>query len=447
MGLFNWFSKDEPVVAETKAITPYIDAILSNSGQDYAGVNVTYSAAMRQADVYTCIRIIAESIGQIPLCLYREDGTKVSRGNRWYKTFCEMPNDYMTRQEMIEYLVTVLLIRGQAFLDISKRNRLGDVMELIPLRYFDTVDLNMNTEGIPYARWVTNNGQSKTSYPPFHKDDLFDVKLQTLDGYRGISPIRTQAEQVGSGIAAMRHVAKVFENGARLSGVLSTDDVLTEESAQRISTSWNSAYGGTDNAGKVAVLEAGLAYTNVTMSNQDAQLLELLQFSRGQIAAMFKVPSHMLNDNSAATFNNVEQNNLQFLKHTLMPIITKLEANLNKLIPETMYLKFDTTQFTRGDIKTQAEVAEALIKSGIISHEESREMFDLSPQNEDDQFVIESNNYTWGKWSEIEELKAMQREQQAVALEGSKIANTNAGKEATDGTEEQTSSVSNEGSQ
>ncbi|ETZ11797.1 portal protein [Vibrio parahaemolyticus M0605] len=197
-------------------------------------------------------------------------------------------------------------------------------------------------------------------------------------------------------MAAQRHEAKIFENGTRLSGVLSTEDTLDDEAIERLQASWNGAYGGTDNAGKVAVLEHGLQYTNITMTNQDAQLLEMLCFSREQIAAAFRVPVHMLNDTTAQTMNNVEQNNLHFLKNTLMPIIIKLENAYNKLLPSSMVVRFDTRQFVRGDIRTQAEVAEILIKNRIISHEESREMFDLAPANESDLFVIQSNNYVWG---------------------------------------------------
>jgi HK97 family phage portal protein len=398
MSLLDRLLKRSKPVPAKKSVNPYIDSLINKQLARHAGVDVTYTSSMRQADVYTCVKIISESIGMLPLKLYREkDGylQEVSRGTREYKIVCQTPNDYMTTQEFIEHLVTVLMLRGHAFADI-KQNSLGSLMSLEPMRYLDTVNLSMNTDGVPFAKWVTNGGKSMTSYAPFHKDNLFDIKLMSLDGYQGISPIRAMAEQIGTAIATQRHNAKIFENGTRLSGLLTTDDFLDDDAIERISTSWNGAYGGTDNAGKVAILEGGLSYTNITMTNQDAQLLELLGFSREQIAAAYRVPVHMLNDTSAQTMNNVEQNNLQFLKSTLMPVIIKLENGLGKLLPDNMVVKFDTAAFVRGDLKTQSEVAERMIKNRIISHEESREMFDLAPAKEDHTFVIQSNNYVWG---------------------------------------------------
>tara|TARA_Y100001951_G_C11295271_1_gene275079 strand:+ start:1492 stop:2811 length:1320 start_codon:yes stop_codon:yes gene_type:complete len=421
MSIFSRF-KRTPQVPKEKSVNPYIDSLLNKSNMRHAGVDVNYTSAMRQADVYTCVKILSESIGMIPLRLYREKGRikeEVSLGTRESKIFCRTPNDYMTTQELVEYLVAVLMLRGHAFLDI-KRNTLGSVMTLEPMRYLDTVNLSMDSNGKPFAKWVTNSGQSRTSYAPFHEDDLFDVKLLTLNGYQGLSPIAAMAEQIGTAIATQRHNAKIFENGTRLSGLLSTADTLDDDAIDRIATSWNGAYGGTDNAGKVAILEGGLQYTNITMTNQDAQLLELLGFSRAQIAAAYRVPVHMLNDTSAQTMNNVEHNNLQFLKTSLLPIIIKIENAFNRILPDNMIAKFDTSAFVRGDIKTQAEVAEKLIKNRIISHEESREMFDYAPSDPTHTFVIQSNNYVWGTAEDAKKHSEASMEALRLGIENAK---------------------------
>jgi HK97 family phage portal protein len=426
MAIFNLFNKRNktktPKEPQKKSVNPYIDSKLNSKSASYAGVDVNYSTAMRQADVYTCVKIISESIGMIPLKVYRErEGVmeEVSRGTRENKIFCQTPNDYMSSQELVEHLASILLLRGHAFLDVQT-NALGNVKSLLPMRHLGSVNLSRNSSGVPFANWVTNSGVSKTSYPPFHKDGLFDIKLQSLDGYTGISPIGMMGEQIGTGIATQRHNAKIFENGTRLSGVLSTDDTLDDDSIDRIAESWQGAYGGTDNAGKVAVLEGGLQYTNITMTNHDAQLLELLCFSREQIAAAFRVPVHMLNDTTAQTMNNVEQNNLQFLKASLMPTMIKMENAFTKLLPDNMEIKFDTKSFVRGDIKTQAEVAEVMIKNRIISHEESRVMFDMSPSNPEHTFVISSNNYVWGNAKSAEEQSRLALEATRAAIDASK---------------------------
>lgn len=100
-----------------------------------------------------------------------------------------------------------------------------------------------------------------------------------------------------------------------------------------------------------------------------------------------------------------------------MPTIIKLENAFNKLLPDNMEVKFDTKSFVRGDIKTQAEVAEVLIKNRIMSHEESRIMFELPPTNPEHTFVIQSNNYVWGTTADAEEHSRLNAETARATLE------------------------------
>lgn len=242
MGLLNWLFKSskEP---QSKSINPYIDAQLKAEGSRHAGVNVTYNTAMRQADVYTCVRILSESIGMIPMKLYRQKNgilEEVSQTTREFKIFCQNPNGFMTSQELNEHLVTALMLRGHAFLEVCK-NSLGGVSELLPMRYLEHASIGLTTDGVPMARWVDHKGNVQTALPPFADEGLLDIKLQSLNGFQGISPIALMAEQIGTAMAAQRHEAKIFENGTRLSGVLSTEDTLDDEAIERLQASWNGA--------------------------------------------------------------------------------------------------------------------------------------------------------------------------------------------------------------
>ena len=144
------------------------------------------------------------------------------------------------------------------------------------------------------------------------------------------------------------------------------------------------------------------------MSNHDAQLLELMKLSREQIAAMYGVPSRMLNDGESGTYGSLEQDDKNFFKTALQPVIKKIEEALSLILPDGLVVKFDVTKYTKGDLQTQSNAVDLLIKNKVISAEEAREMFDLGPARPEDSFVIASNNYTWGTLQQATELGAAQ---------------------------------------
>ncbi len=326
MGIKKWIASK----LETKNINPYSDESFFNgqsSGLSFAGVDVNYNTAMRHQDVYTCVRIKSEAIGQLPMLLYRNQENIKRRINsgREHKIFTVRPNKYQTWQEFNEMYVTAMELRGNFYAEI-KRNKYGNVYEIIPFKNQTGVSVNMDSNGNVYYTYSTNDGKSGVAPRTYQNNQILHIKMNSIDGFKGMSPISYTAKSIASAIAGESHANSMFENGARPSGVLSTEETFeNEEAIERLRKQWQDMHSGQGNTGKTAILEFGMQYTPITMTAVDAQLLEQRKLSREQIASIFRVPIHMLNASSALKYNTIEQNNTGFFRDSLMPLITKME--------------------------------------------------------------------------------------------------------------------------
>lgn len=409
MGLKSWFSRWR---TGAKSDNPYSDAsFFERLGfrRSHAGVTVNYDTAMRHNDVYTCVRIKAESLGQLPVRLYKRDKlqhTEIISG-RTHNIFTQQPNAYQTWQDFIEQFVASVELLGKFAAEI-RRNRYGNVYEIVPFKHQANFASHMDARGNVYYTYATNDGRGKVTTKTYAPADVLVINNFTLDGFTGVSTISQCALAIGSAVAGEEHAASLFENGAMPTGVLQTDESFGDdtEAVNRLREQWNALHAGTKNSGKTAILEYGLKYQALTMTAVDAQLLEQRRLSREQIAAMFRVPLHMLQAAQAMKYTNVEQNNLSFFRDSLMPLAHKLESKINQLLPENHFIKLDEKVFVRGDRNALVETVTREVESGLISINEGRIELGRDAIEGGDVFAIRTNNLTFGRYTDLEKIMA-----------------------------------------
>ena len=117
--------------------------------------------------------------------------------------------------------------------------------------------------------------------------------------------------------------------------------------------------------------------------NNQAQFLETRQYQISDICRVFRVPNHLVNDLSNATYSNIEAQQIDFVVHTITPWIKRIEMALNqKLIPfnkkGSQYFKFNLTALLRGDSKSIADYYRTLVNIGVISPDEVRAFEDMN---------------------------------------------------------------------
>lgn len=383
MGIISWikskFSRDKPQDSYRFSAFPFL------LGRSTSGKIVNENTAMQLSAVYACVKVLAESVAALPLHVYEyeNDGNKKRAvKHNLYTLLHDAPNSEMTSFIFRETLMGHLLLRGNAYAQIF-RDKVGRVIGLYPLKPNKmTIESDDNGKKI-YTYTLTkgelpnfkDGGQIK-----FSAADILHIPALGYDGIIGYSPIAMARNAIGLSIACEEYGSKFFANGARPSGILKTPNLIKDP--EKLRESWQSAYGG-ENSGRVAILEQGLEYQAISLPNSDSQFLESRRFQLEEIARIFRVPLHLLQDLSHATFSNIEHQSLDFVVYSLMPWLVRFEQSMNKalFLPNErgrFFVKFNTGGLLRGDIQSRYNAYAVARQNGWMSSNDIRELEDLN---------------------------------------------------------------------
>lgn len=155
------------------------------------------------------------------------------------------------------------------------------------------------------------------------------MRIFTLDGLNGLSPIAYARQAIGLGMATEEHGSRLFGNGAVTSGVLQTDQTLTDDAFNRLKNDFEARHQGLANAHRPMILEMGLKWNQISLSAEDAQFLETRKFQLEEICRIYRVPLHMVQNTDRATFNNIENLGIGFINYSLVPYLTRIEQRIN----------------------------------------------------------------------------------------------------------------------
>ena len=378
---------------------------LGEGYESAAGQRVTTTSAMQQLVVFNCVRVLAESIGMLPCRLLKQTGRVrlPATTHRLYPLITMAPNSYMTAQEFWEMLVACLCLRGNFY--AYKVQALGSVIELLPLSP-DIVTPKLKEDWTVEYKVNFKSGEKTLT-----QDDIWHVRLFTLDGLNGLNPIAYARQALGLGQAMDAHAAKLFTNGAVTSGVLRTEQQLTDEAFGRLKTEFQGEHMGVANAYKPMILEMGLDWKPISLNAQDTQFIESKKLTEAQICGLFRVPPHLVASMEKMTLNNIEHMGMSFVNYSLVPLMTRIEHRIQVgLLSEkdrlTHYAKFNAGALMRGDLKGRYESYGKGIQWGILSPNDCRELEDENPREGGDIYLTPMNMTTKPESSDADKTKA-----------------------------------------
>jgi len=369
-------------------------------GGSSSGKAVTERSAMQMTAVYSCVRILSEAVAGLPLHLYRynDSGSKEKAVDHpLYRLLHDEPNPEMSSFVFRETLMTHLLLWGNAYAQII-RNGKGEIIALYPLMPNKmTVDRDEN--GRLYYSYQRSNDEAigESGRVILKPSDVLHIPGLGFDGLVGYSPIAMAKNAIGLAIATEEYGAKFFANGAAPSGVLEHPGTLKDPS--KIREAWQSQFGGSQNSGKVAVLEEGMKYTPISISPEQAQFLETRKFQINEIARIFRVPPHMVGDLEKSSFSNIEQQSLEFVKYTLDPWVVRWEQSIMRsLLSPTekseYFVKFNLEGLLRGDYQSRMNGYAIGRQNGWMSANDIRELenLDLIPDEDGGNLYLVNGN-------------------------------------------------------
>ena len=353
-------------------------------GGSTSGKAVTERSAMQMTAVYSCVRILAEAIAGLPLHLYtyKDDGGKEKAiGHPLYLLLHDEPNPEMSSFVFRETLMTHLLLWGNAYAQII-RNGKGEVVALYPLMP-NRMTVDRDSSGQLFYSYQMNNTDAPTMKAGtviLKPSDVLHIPGLGFDGLVGYSPIAMAKNAIGLAIATEEYGAKFFANGATPGGLLEYPGTVKDP--DRVRESWNKGFSGSQNAGKVAILEEGMKYTPISIAPEQAQFLETRKFQINEIARIFRVPPHMVGDLEKSSFSNIEQQSLEFVKYTLDPWVVRWEQSLSRALftPEEKkryFFKFNVEGLLRGDYQSRMNGYATARQNGWMSANDIRELENL----------------------------------------------------------------------
>ena len=381
--------------SDTPVSTPQqLAEVVGYSYDTYTGKRVSSQRAMRLTAVFACVRVLAESVGMLPCNLYQQTsaGKEKAISERLYKLLSLQPNDYMTPQEFWELLITCLCLRGNFY--AYKNKVLGEVVELLPLDP-GCVQPKLRSNWEPAYEVTFPDGTTDV----LSQDEIWHVRILTLDGLCGLNPIAYAREAVSLGLATEEHGARLFGNGAVTSGVLQTEHQLSDAAYNRLKSDFEAEHQGLVNSHKPMILEMGLKWQQMGMSSEDSQFLETRKFQLEEICRLFRVPMHLVQNTDRATFSNIENLGIGFINYSLVPYLTRIEQRINiglvkKEKQGRVYAKFNAGALLRGDMKSRMDSYATGINWGMFSPNDCLELEDRNPRPGGDIYLTPMNMTT-----------------------------------------------------
>lgn len=358
-----------------------------------SGVQVSHEGSLKYSAVYACVRVLAGTLAQLPLILYRrrdDDGRERAADHELYDVLHSRPNPLMTSFNLRMALQGHLALWGNAYAEIEF-DQAGRVLHLWPLRpdRMESVDLIDDTLFYTY-RLPDNSLTTLTGGRVLH------LRFLSPDGIMGYSPVKLYMQGIGLGLAAEEFGARFFGNGARPGGFLSHPGQLSDKALKNLRESFENRHGGLSNALRLAILEEGMEYEAVGIPPEEAQFLETRKFQVTDVARIYGVPPHMIADLDRATFSNIEHQGIEFVVHTMGPWLACWEQGMDtSLLTEAerrqYYTEFLVEGLLRGDSAARAAFYTAMFQMGAYSQNDIRRLENENPIDNGDTYYVPLN--------------------------------------------------------
>lgn len=335
-----------------------------------SGVTVNEDTALTLSAVWSCVRVLSETLAMLPLNVYsvQSGSRELAFSDPLFRLLHDQPNSRQTSFIFRETMQMHLALTGNAYA-IIHRNGAGNVVELELVKW--PKEVYVTQSAADGEKYFSYRGKIYANYEMIH------IMGISFDGLKGVSPIQYARENFGTGISLQNFGGTFFKNGAHMSGVIEVPSKLDDAAYNRLSSSWREKYSGGSNVGNTAILEAGAKYNPISLSNEDAQYLLSRKFSIEEIARIYRVPLHMIGSLDQATNNNIEHQGIEFATHTMNPYLSRWEQELKtKLVPaskrDKIDIQFDMNGIMRGDSAARATYNKELFYAGAISPNEIR---------------------------------------------------------------------------
>lgn len=348
-------------------------------GTTKSGVQINATSAQKFSAVFACVRTYEWVMASLPMRITTNKGGKITelKAGDIYNLL-HYPNKYLNAFTFMGLMNARLQLYGNA-VAVIVRNRRGIPVELIPVDWYAVSIRLIDGQPVYFINDIEANINGTFLYW-----QVIHFKINSRNGWTGLSPIGVARESVGLGLAAEGFGSDFFSKGGNLKGALETEGHIPDKEFKDWKNRWDKYYGGPVGDHTTPILEWGMKYKALGIPPNDAQFLETRVHQVQEVARFFGTPPSIIGENSRNTFTNGEQQDIQFGKYSISPLCKGQESELEmKLMDRTNQektdIKFNLTELLRGDMLSRARYEQTLVSSGIITRNEAREIEGRAP--------------------------------------------------------------------
>jgi HK97 family phage portal protein len=354
------------------------------------GQCVTLDSALTLSVVFACVKLTAETVATLPCIVYRRKpkGRAVAADHWLYALLHDSPNADQIAVEFWEELVANLMLRGRAYVYAPR-----DVNDqAIELRVLD-----FSRMGTPR---VLANGSIIYPYnhPVKGMQEYTDREIWVPKGFGGLSVIQYGARSMGGAMSAERAGAKLYSNDLRPVAVVTRDEILTQGQRKQVKEAIADGMMSSIEGGPLRLIEGGMKYQQLSLTAEDAQLLETMQFKVEDLCRWFGMNPSMIGHGTAVSNwgTGREQINLGFLQYVLRAYTKRLEQGISKWLLRSgergrIYAEFSVEGLLRADSAGRAAFYSTMVQNGIMTRNEVRDLENLDEKDGGDELTVQSN--------------------------------------------------------
>jgi HK97 family phage portal protein len=357
------------------------------TGKSATGINIGQNSALNSPAVMAATTMLAEDVAKLPWAPMRtaDDGSKSEAKDHFLYDLLQEPNQWMNGLELREMMQVGLILRGNAYA-LIKRNGRGRPVALYPWNA-DRIQIWIGAGGDIFYRPSAFDMHEFAILEQFPQlipaSDVLHIRGFSLNGLLGASRISLAKEAIALGLAQEQQAVRWMGNGAKPSGMLTTDQKLTEPAAKRLATDFRENFVGLANSGKMIVGEQGLKFIPFSMTSADLEFIASRAFQLQEVARIFRIPPHMMGELSRSTNNNISQQAQEYVNYTLTGYTNRWRAKLSStfgLRHENISIEFDFRDLTQADMTTRMNYWRTAVMSMIAKPDEARVDFGWKPE-------------------------------------------------------------------
>lgn len=358
--------------------------------------------ALKYSVVFACFRVLAETFATVPIKEYHKlpagdreetDDTGISR------LLTDSPNDEMSPYNYFESIMYAICCGGNS-VSLRQYNKFNGLSGLYPLEWQRVrIDREKTTNKLIY---IIDNDLQNIKY----RNEIFHIPGPSVNGVTGMGILQYAANSISLGTIYEKFGQSFYQNSANPSGIFEAPTYINDKMYSRLKDQIKNEWTGLNNCGVPMLLEGGIKFNKLTITQADAQFIESKQFQVEDFCRFCRMPLHMVGHLLRATFSNIEHQGIEFVTYTMLPHFKRAEDCINNQLltyeqrKNGYYFEFNIAGLLRGDAQAMANSFAVGRQWGWLSVNDIRRMLNLNRIENGDIYLTPTNMVEAGKQSQ-----------------------------------------------